>query len=188
MVASIPKQVHQYYSIVPTQYRLVYLLAFLYSHQKEKVIVFVSNCELANFIAAVIKEFNWSKCGRRKEDFEKPNAKKDGEEDDEKEKEKTEPKNEQVLFKGNICKLHGDMEHEQRKKNYFTFDKACEKDEGAVLICTDVASRGLDFKHVGWVVQYDLSSQIKEYVNRIGRTARIATEGSAICFVMEQEE
>ena len=54
-------------------------------------------------------------------------------------------------------------------------------------MCTDVASRGLDFKHVAWIIQYDLSSQIKEYVNRIGRTARIASQGSAIAFVMEQE-
>ena len=50
-IASIPKQVHQYFSMVPTQYRLVYLLAFLYAHQNEKIIIFVSNCELANFIA-----------------------------------------------------------------------------------------------------------------------------------------
>jgi superfamily II DNA/RNA helicase len=32
------------------------------------------------------------------------------------------------------------------------FEKACQNDEGAVLICTDVASRGLDFKHVSWIV------------------------------------
>ena len=69
MIASIPKQVHQYFSIVPTQYRLIYLLAFLYAHQKEKIIIFVGNCELANFIAAIIQKFDWSKCGRRKEDI-----------------------------------------------------------------------------------------------------------------------
>jgi superfamily II DNA/RNA helicase len=58
---------------------------------------------------------------------------------------------------------------------------------GAILIATDVASRGLDFKDVQWIVQYDLSSQIKEYVNRIGRTARIASSGSALSFVMPSE-
>ena len=65
------------------------------------------------------------------------------------------------------------MDHSERKKNYFDFDKS----EHSILICTDVASRGLDFKKVEWVVQYDLSSQINEYVNRVGRTARIATQG-----------
>lgn len=75
------------------------------------------------------------------------------------------------------------MEQEQRKKNYFAFDK----NEKAVLVCTDVASRGLDFKGVAWIVQWDLSSNIKEYVNRVGRTARIAAEGSALSFVMPDE-
>lgn len=56
-----------------------------------------------------------------------------------------------------------------------------------MLICTDVASRGLDFKNVDWILQYDLSSQIKEYINRVGRTARIASAGQALSFVMPNE-
>jgi superfamily II DNA/RNA helicase len=75
------------------------------------------------------------------------------------------------------------MEQEHRKKNFFAFDK----NERSVLICTDVASRGLDFKKVAWIVQWDLSSNIKEYVNRVGRTARIAAEGSALSFLMPDE-
>lgn len=51
-----------------------------------------------------------------------------------------------------------------------------------------MASRGLDFKRVDWVVQWDLSSQIKEYVNRVGRTARIASAGQSLCFVMTPNE
>ncbi len=49
---------------------------------------------------------------------------------------------------GHIYKLHGDMDHSERKKNYFGFDKA----EHSILICTDVASRGLDFNKVEWIV------------------------------------
>lgn len=147
---------------VPTQYKLVYLLSFLYLHQKEKVIVFVSNCEMANFLQAILLKFDWAKTARRKEEVE----------------EKDKPK--KILFGGNIFKLHGDMDHEFRKRNYFGFDKERlgkenENGFGSLLVCTDVASRGLDFKNVNWVVQYDLSSNIKEYVNRVGRTARIAT-------------
>ena len=56
-----------------------------------------------------------------------------------------------------------------------------------MLVCTDVASRGLDFKHVNWIVQYDLSSVLKEYVNRVGRTARISSSGQSLCFVMPNE-
>lgn len=75
------------------------------------------------------------------------------------------------------------MDHSERKKNFFGFDKA----EHSILICTDVASRGLDFKKVEWIIQYDLSSNVKDYVNRVGRTARIASSGSSLCFVMPQE-
>ena len=75
------------------------------------------------------------------------------------------------------------MDHSERKSNFFGFDKA----KKALLICTDVASRGLDFKHVDWIVQWDLSSQVKEYVNRVGRTARIASNGQSLCFVMKSE-
>ncbi len=75
------------------------------------------------------------------------------------------------------------MDHSERKKNFAGFDKA----DHSVLICTDVASRGLDFKKVEWVVQFDLSSSVKDYVNRVGRTARIATQGQTLCFVMPQE-
>lgn len=84
-----------------------------------------------------------------------------------------------------IYKLHGDMEHGYRKINYFGFDK---QEGGGILICTDVASRGLDFKAVDWVVQYDLSSNPKEYVNRVGRTARLDSSGQVISFLMPQEK
>mgnify|MGYP000948635283 CR=1 FL=1 len=84
------------------------------------------------------------------------------------------------------------MEHAERKKNFFAFDKSSPKTGdskiGSVLVCTDVASRGLDFKNIDWVIQFDLSSQVKEYVNRIGRTARIATSGNALCFLMPHED
>ena len=40
------------------------------------------------------------------------------------------------------------MDHGDRKKNFFGFDKGT----SSLLVCTDVASRGLDFKHVKWIV------------------------------------
>jgi superfamily II DNA/RNA helicase len=88
------------------------------------------------------------------------------------------------LFEGNCYKLHGNMEHAERKGTYFGFDK----NPNCALVCTDVASRGLDFKGVSWVVHFDLSSKITEYVNRTGRTARMANSGQSICFVMEPNE
>lgn len=130
-------------------------------------------------MVSVLQKFDWSKCGRRLEDDQGGKGVDINKPVDTKA---------QILFDRNICKLHGDMEHGERKKNFFAFDKSTPKSGdtkvGSVLVCTDVASRGLDFKNIAWVIQFDLSSQVKEYVNRIGRTARIATQGSALCFVM----
>jgi superfamily II DNA/RNA helicase len=84
----------------------------------------------------VLEKYDWNQCGRRLEKEEEEAIKSAG------------VAQKQIVFDGNILRLHGDMEHEQRKKNYFAFDKS----ERAVLICTDVASRGLDFKHVEWIV------------------------------------
>ena len=68
--------------------------------------------------------------------------------------------------------LHGDMEHSQRKVMFSGFNTA----KTGILISTDVAARGLDFQGVNWIVHYDVNREVKEYVNRIGRTARLNQE------------
>lgn len=57
-----------------------------------------------------------------------------------------------------------------------------------VLISTDVAARGLDFQGVRWIVHYDINNEVKEYVNRIGRTARLNTGGKSLCLLMNEEK
>jgi ATP-dependent RNA helicase DeaD len=49
-----------------------------------------------------------------------------------------------------------------------------------VLVCTDVAGRGLDIQGVSHVYNYDIPRESKQYIHRIGRTARAGTEGKAI--------
>jgi superfamily II DNA/RNA helicase len=49
-----------------------------------------------------------------------------------------------------------------------------------VLVCTDVAARGLDIPHVSHVYNYDIPRESKEYVHRIGRTARAGKEGKVV--------
>ena len=46
-----------------------------------------------------------------------------------------------------------------------------------VLICTDFMSRGIDFKEVDHVVQFDFASNVVEFLHRIGRTARAGRSG-----------
>nr|GAT54082.1 predicted protein [Mycena chlorophos] len=57
-----------------------------------------------------------------------------------------------------------------------------------VLICTDVAARGLDIEDVALVVNWDLPDEPEEYTHRVGRTARAGRGGVAISFVTERDE
>jgi len=56
-----------------------------------------------------------------------------------------------------------------------------------VLVCTDVAARGLDIKGVSHVYNYDIPRESKTYIHRIGRTARAGEEGKAVNILSERD-
>ena len=57
-----------------------------------------------------------------------------------------------------------------------------------MLVCTDVAARGLDIKDVPAVFNHDLPFNPEDYVHRIGRTGRAGASGLAISFVIESDK
>ena len=80
--------------------------------------------------------------------------------------------------------IHGKQKQRKRTTTFFSFIEAT----SGTLLCTDVAARGLDIPAVDWVVQYDPPDDPKEYIHRVGRTAR-GNEGSgkALLFLLPQE-
>jgi ATP-dependent RNA helicase DDX47/RRP3 len=58
--------------------------------------------------------------------------------------------------------------------------------EVKILVCTDVAARGIDISLVAFVVNYDLCDP-KNYVHRVGRTARIGHSGKSVTIVTQYD-
>jgi superfamily II DNA/RNA helicase len=79
--------------------------------------------------------------------------------------------------------LHGDMPQVNREKVMRAFRKG----KLDVLVCTDVASRGLDIAGLSHVINYDTPEDDRAYVHRIGRTGRAGAAGVAITFVAWNE-
>ena len=79
--------------------------------------------------------------------------------------------------------LHGSMPQNRREERIKDFKES----NFDVLVSTDLASRGLDIPHVDLVINYDLPSTAKDYMHRVGRTARAGKEGVAVSFVTQYD-
>ncbi|MEK6891286.1 MAG: DEAD/DEAH box helicase [Nanoarchaeota archaeon] len=79
--------------------------------------------------------------------------------------------------------LHGDLSQSRRNKILEHFNDS----DKFILVCTDVAARGLDIKNVSHVYNYDSPKNSTEYVHRIGRTARAGKDGKAITIIAKQD-
>ncbi|XP_043968238.1 probable ATP-dependent RNA helicase DDX31 isoform X3 [Gambusia affinis] len=82
-----------------------------------------------------------------------------------------------------FLRLHGNMKQEERCQVFHQFSASTT----GVLLCTDVAARGLDLPQVSWIVQYTPPSSAAEYVHRVGRTARIGGRGNGLLFLTPAE-
>ncbi|PPQ67665.1 LOW QUALITY PROTEIN: hypothetical protein CVT25_012693 [Psilocybe cyanescens] len=79
--------------------------------------------------------------------------------------------------------IHGDMSQSQRLGALAKFKSGSRK----VLVATDIASRGLDIPSVDVVINYDVPQHSKDYIHRVGRTARAGRSGKAITLVSQYD-
>jgi len=77
--------------------------------------------------------------------------------------------------------IHGGLVQSERNAAMRSFHSG----ELKVLVATNLAARGLDIPQISHVVNYDMPQNLEEYVHRIGRTARMGRDGTAITFVTE---
>lgn len=185
-----PSQLSQKYIVTPLKLRLVTLVALLRSlladgarrRDPTRIIVFLSSTDSV--------DFHWSLLGK---------ATMGGEDTD---KGPSEP--DQVSVQSSLLpdaivyRLHGSLPLATRlasvsgfagKKNKSSKSNIAEAQSSTILLCTSVASRGLDLPQVRAVIQYDLPTEggATEYIHRVGRTARAGKGGEAWSFVCPSE-
>ncbi|RPD63175.1 DEAD-domain-containing protein [Lentinus tigrinus ALCF2SS1-7] len=82
-----------------------------------------------------------------------------------------------------VLDLHGKQKQQKRTTTFFEFCNA----ESGTLLCTDVAARGLDIPRVDWIIQYDPPDDPRDYIHRVGRTARAGKVGKSLMFLLPSE-
>ncbi|KAL6879262.1 P-loop containing nucleoside triphosphate hydrolase protein [Trichoderma novae-zelandiae] len=83
-----------------------------------------------------------------------------------------------------VLDLHGKQKQQKRTNTFFEFSNA----PHGILICTDVAARGLDIPAVDFIVQFDPPDNTRDYIHRVGRTARGADgKGRSLLFLQPNE-
>jgi ATP-dependent RNA helicase DDX31/DBP7 len=196
-----PSQLSQKYVIVPLKLRLVTLVALLRTllsssqgHGGCKIIVFFSCTDSV--------DFHWQLLGGSVMDSDEQGA--SSEEDSENEDpdgdsdSQTSGKVEVrscLLPNTSVFRLHGSLATPIRQASLRRFSEVPSAKSktslttSSILLCTSVASRGLDLPLVRAVVQYDLPTEggATEYVHRVGRTARVGKGGEAWCLIAPSE-
>lgn len=210
----VPAQLKQSYAIVAAKLRLVTLTAylkrtFMRKGSVMKTIVFVSCADSVDFHFSVLsrKQAGDEDNGNKEQNPTDNDEANDDEDEDDNDGDGdkkmhdsrttkphnppnhgtsapataiSNPNNQVTLYK-----LHGSLPQHVRSSTLSSFAK---NRDASVLICTDVASRGLDLPNVDLVIEYDPAFSAEDHLHRIGRTARVGRDGRALIFLLPGSE
>ncbi|KAG5342567.1 Y8611 helicase, partial [Acromyrmex charruanus] len=158
----VPQSVIQSYIVTPPKLRMVTLSAYIAGRcqtpGQHKILIFMATQDMVDYHTEILSSI-----------LTKPID--DDDEDSD------------PLVDIEFFKLHGNMTQKERTEVFKTFSQA----KSGVLLCTDVAARGLDMPKVDCVVQYTGPISARDYVHRIGRTARAGCSGTATIFLTPSE-
>lgn len=211
---SAPAQLKQSYAVVPAKLRMVTLVAilrraFARKGSVMKTIVFFSCADSVDFHfeALVRKEGKDSE----KEEAKDKSTEQNDETDDKKKPQakpadrkngvpnkiaqggtiddtRTEGPSSAISGKDTnvmVFRLHGSLPQATRTSTLKAFANC---NEPSVLVCTDVASRGLDLPNIDLVIEYDPAFSKDDHLHRIGRTARAGRDGRSLIFLQPGNE
>jgi ATP-dependent RNA helicase DDX31/DBP7 len=182
---AIPQQLKQHYVLAPAKLRLVSLIGLLRQitiKNQQKIIIYISTGDSVDWHFSAITKIADSPDRDGKATTIEPNPItnatplltkiKNGYESP-------------LVPSATFYKLHGNMLQSERQMTFQGFSALTDK--STILICTDVAARGLDLPNVTQVIQYDPPCDPRDYIHRIGRTARLGKEGQAFLFLLPSE-
>ncbi|KAJ2158844.1 RNA-dependent ATPase rok1 [Coemansia sp. RSA 552] len=90
----------------------------------------------------------------------------------------------ELVFEGvNVEAIHSERTQTQRNRIIQRFRSG----DLWVLICTELMARGIDFKGVNLVINYDFPQSVQSYIHRIGRTGRAGRPGTAITYFTKED-
>jgi ATP-dependent RNA helicase DDX31/DBP7 len=185
-VFAAPSQLKQSTIIVPAKLRLVTLIALLKSTFARrgsvmKAIIFISCADSVDFHFELLKDTKALKPPTPDSSPTKESRKPETDSTVAPAAYITSPANPKVL----LHKLHGSLAQPVRSSTLNSF-ASCK--DPAVLITTDISSRGLDVPAVELVIEYDPAFAVPDHVHRIGRTARAGRPGKAVLFLLPGSE
>lgn len=196
-----PAQLKQSYAVVAPKLRLVSLMGFLkraFARKGSvmKAIVFMSCADSVDFHFDILT--SELEPDKSKPEIEKPDEKDEETNQEQGKKTKSKPIAQSDPTKLSVThaespvlspkshavtayRLHGSLQQSLRTSTLAHFTK---NKDPAVLIATDVASRGLDLPNVDLVIEFDPAFAREDHLHRIGRTARAGRDGRACIFLM----